>query len=96
MKGLRYNKGKTRLELIPPELIENVGKVLTFGAAKYAPDNWRNFDEEQIRQCIGSAMRHIEAYRKGEWLDSESNLPHLAHAATNIGFILALKGDKNA
>lgn len=31
-KGLRYNEGKTQLDLIPPSVLEGLGKVLTFGA----------------------------------------------------------------
>ena len=31
-EGLRYNQGKTQLDLIPPFVIEQLGKVLTFGA----------------------------------------------------------------
>lgn len=89
-QGLRYNSGKNRLDLIPCSLIDGVGRVLTFGAQKYAPDNWRKFNQQQVRECIGSAMRHIEQYRQGNWLDPESGLPHLAHAATNLGFILEL------
>lgn len=90
VQGLRYNIGKNRLDLIPCSLIDGVGRVLTFGAQKYAPDNWRKFNQQQVRECIGSAMRHIEQYRQGNWLDPESGLPHLAHAATNLGFILEL------
>lgn len=89
-QGLRYNGGKNRLDLIPCSLIDGVGRVLTFGAQKYAPDNWRKFNQQQVKECIGSAMRHIEQYRQGNWLDPESGLPHLAHAATNLGFILEL------
>lgn len=89
-QGLRYNSGKNRLDLIPCSLIDGVGRVLTFGAQKYAPDNWRKFNQQQVKECIGSAMRHIEQYRQGNWLDPESGLPHLAHAATNLGFILEL------
>lgn len=89
-QGLRYSSGKNRLDLIPCSLIDGVGRVLTFGAQKYAPDNWRKFNQQQVKECIGSAMRHIEQYRQGNWLDPESGLPHLAHAATNLGFILEL------
>lgn len=94
MKELKRDKGKNRLELIPTELIEEVGKVLTFGANKYAPNAWREAKPEDYSRFVGAAMRHLEAYRQGEYYDPESKLPHLAHAATNLGFLLALdKGD---
>lgn len=90
MEGKKYDAGKNRLELIPTELIEGVGKVLTFGAQKYEAENWRKFKKEDHKRLIGAAMRHLEQYRKGEYTDPESGLPHLAHVATNMGFLLAL------
>jgi hypothetical protein len=33
-------------------------------------------------------MRHLEAWRGGETRDKESDLPHLAHAMTNLAFLL--------
>jgi len=33
-------------------------------------------------------MRHLEAYRSGEILDKESELPHLHHLFTNIAFLI--------
>lgn len=86
--GVRYNQGKPRMELIPTELIEEVAKVLTFGAEKYDDYNWQKFTPKQRGECVGSLMRHIEAYRKGEKLDPESGLSHLAHAGCNIAFLL--------
>lgn len=39
-------------------------------------------------RCFNSLQRHLFAYWKGEDLDKESGLPHLAHAACNIIFLL--------
>ena len=94
-KGMKFDKDKVRLELVPPELIEGAGKVLTFGAKKYEDENWRNYTKEDFPRLVGALMRHIEAYRKGEIFDLESGLPHLAHAATNIGFLLTLDERNN-
>ena len=33
----RFSKGKNRLDLIPPALIEELAKVFTYGANKYSP-----------------------------------------------------------
>lgn len=90
MSGTKYDQGKVRMDLIPTELLEGVGKVLTFGATKYNEDDWRGFKPADHKRLIGAAMRHMEAYRGGEYLDPESCLPHLAHIATNCGFLLAL------
>ena len=85
--GVKLDNGKNRLDLIEPQFIEAVGDVLTFGANKYAPNNWQNVDNA-IDRYYAAALRHLLAWRKGESLDDESNLNHLAHAATNIMFLL--------
>jgi len=82
----RYNKGKPRLGLIPPQIIEGLGYVLAFGAEKYDENNWKKglTDEE----CLSSCLRHIMHFQKGENYDKESNIHHLAHAACNLAFML--------
>ena len=94
MEELKYDKDKNRLELIPTELIEEVGKVLTYGAHKYAPNAWRKAKKSELHRFVGAAMRHLEEYRKGNYFDDESGLPHLAHLATNVAFLLALDKPK--
>ena len=39
-------------------------------------------------------MRHLVAWRMGEWIDPESKLPHLAHVTWN-GIALLWKGLKD-
>lgn len=39
-KGLRYNSGKLRYDLVHPEAHEGMIKVLTYGAIKYEDRNW--------------------------------------------------------
>ena len=85
---MKFDDEKVRLELIPPSALEAMGKVLTFGARKYADDNWRGVDD--IKRYIGAAMRHMEAYRSGEINDPESGMPHLWHLMTNIAFLIEL------
>lgn len=90
--GTKYDSDKPRMNLIPPSAELLLAQVLTYGAKKYAPDNWRKVPEAETRY-IAAAMRHINAYRSGEWLDEESNLPHLAHAMCCLAFILELNND---
>ena len=85
--GRKDDTGKNRLDLIEPEFIESVGKVLTFGASKYEPNNWQNVDDGKDRY-YAAALRHLMAYRKGEEKDPESGLSHLEHVACNIMFLL--------
>ncbi len=96
IKALRFNAGKLRWELLPVEWQEELVKVFTKGAVKYKPENWKKSigteDSEQFKiDRMGSALRHIAAYRKGEQLDTEViegteaiQTYHLAHAAWNL------------
>lgn len=85
--GRKYDQEKNRLDLIEPEFIESVGKVLTFGAQKYEPNNWQGVEDAEDRY-YAAAMRHLIAYRKGEKIDPESGLSHLEHLACNVMFLL--------
>jgi hypothetical protein len=64
--------------------------VLTFGAQKYAPDNWRKVPEAH-RRYFAAAQRHFWAWWMGEKVDPESGLPHLAHVLCCVFFILELE-----
>ena len=86
MDALRYNQGKPRFDLIPSDPLEDIARVLTMGADKYEKDNWRK--GMPWSQCTASLMRHMNAFNRGEDLDTESGLPHMAHVAVNAMFIL--------
>ena len=88
--GRKDDAGKPRWSLIPDRAMEDVVKVLTYGARKYGDDNWREV-EDGPRRYYDAAMRHLMAYRQGHWTDDESGLPHLAHAMASLLFIMALE-----
>lgn len=73
---------KLRWELLPMEEVEDIVKVFHYGAKKYAPDSWKNIPDgfERYRAAL---MRHMMAYLKGERIDPESGLQHLAQVAWN-------------
>ena len=85
--GKKYDSGKPKLYLLPPKSINEVGKVLTFGAEKYDPHNWRKVDDLQNRYS-SAALRHIFAHIDGEDVDEETGLSHLAHAICCLMFKL--------
>ena len=85
-EGLKYDGQKNRLDLIQWSFINDIGHVLTFGALKYAPNNWQ-LVENGADRYFAAAMRHLLAYRSGERVDPESGLSHLSHAATNLMFL---------
>ena len=63
-----------------------VAKVGTFGATKYTDNGWKSVPNG-IRRYRSAAYRHLLAL---EFLDKDSNLPHLAHAAWNCLAVLEL------
>ena len=89
-EGKKYDGEKPRLYLLPPHTLVEVGKVLTFGAAKYDEHNWKKLDNLQNRYT-GAALRHIFAHMAGEELDPETGLDHLAHALCCLMFKLEAK-----
>ena len=91
--GLKYDDGKLQYGLIPPIATKSLAQVLTFGAAKYAPNSWQTVQDGE-RRYLDALYRHLEAYRSGESTDSESGLSHLAHAITNVAFLLHFEQEK--
>ena len=88
--GCKADQGKPGWHLLPWLAAELVVKVLDYGAKKYAPDNWRKVTDAETRYW-DAALRHLTAWARGEKLDPESGLPHLAHAACSILFLLELE-----
>ena len=85
-KALRYNAGKTQWSYLPMAEIEDLIKVLEYGATKYTKDNWKK--GEYISRITDSLMRHIRAYcYEGEDIDSESGLNHIGHILANVVFL---------
>lgn len=85
--GVKYDGGKNQMSLLPPVALMAVGEVLTFGAQKYAADNWR-FVKGAKGRYLDALLRHIFAYLSGESHDQESGLHHLSHAACCLLFVL--------
>ena len=84
--------GKAPLSLIPFKALHKVANVRAYGDAKYEPDSWRKVPNAK-REYVNAALRHLGAHSDGELLDPESGLSHLAHAACNLLFLLALDAD---
>lgn len=87
MNGVKYDKNKPDMYLLPPRALLEVGKVLTYGANKYSPDNWRRLDSLQERYT-SAALRHILADMADEENDEETEMSHLAHAICCLLFKL--------
>jgi hypothetical protein len=91
--GMKFDTGKPRWDLMPPIAEKAVVDVLTYGAGKYAPENWRKVEGWRWRYAR-AARGHIWSWLMGEWLDKESGLPHLGHAICSLMFLLELEIEK--
>lgn len=85
-QGVKFDSEKPRWDLLPINVTEEVVKVLTYGAKKYSPDNWKKVADLDNRY-YAAAMRHLCAYRQGEETDPESGFSHLAHAICCLMFM---------
>jgi hypothetical protein len=65
--------------------LEEMVKVLEFGAKKYAPNKWKK--GLTISSINNSLVRHVLALYKGERFDKESNVSHYGHILCNLMFM---------
>lgn len=90
--GNKFDGEKLPLDLLPPEFLRQTAAVLAHGAKKYGRWNWR----EGIRysRVVAAVLRHLVAWLDREDIDEESGLPHLAHAACGIAFLVQLSKER--
>lgn len=84
--GMKFDQDKPRVDLIDPYAMEELAKVLTFGAQKYAAHNWRK--GISFSRLIAAAFRHLMAIMRGEDHDPETGLPHAAHLMCCAMFLI--------
>lgn len=85
--GTKHDAEKSRYDLVPWGAMESVVRVLTYGARKYEPDNWKHIDSPRARY-IAAGLRHLAARARGELIDQESGEPHAAHAVCSLLFLI--------
>ncbi len=85
--GIKFDHNKPQPRLLPMLGLGAVIDVLTFGAKKYAPDNWQIVPKARERYT-DALLRHVFAWMAGETNDPESGLHHLAHAGCCVLFLL--------
>ena len=87
--SVKYDAGKTNWSLVPWDSVEEITKVLEFGAGKYDPWNWAERGGFLYSRLFNSAMRHFIAwFWKKEDKDPETGISHLAHLGCNVLFLL--------
>lgn len=95
-EGIKYDTGKVRMELLPPEFLYATADILTFGANKYEDRNWEK--GMKWSRVFGALMRHMWCWWAGKGpttksfvfgdYDLETGKSHLWHAACCLAFLV--------
>lgn len=99
VEGQKFDEGKVRIELVPPEAIFAIASILTFGASKYGERNWEK--GMSWSRVFGALMRHMWCWWAGQGpvnqnfafgdTDAETGQSHLWHAGCCIMFLIAFE-----
>jgi hypothetical protein len=84
--GRKFDGGKLQYGLLPPLALKATVEILTFGAEKYEPDNWKHVPDSK-RRYFDAMQRHLWAWKEGEQNDPETGKNHLAHAMCCLMFL---------
>lgn len=84
----KADNGKPTYELLPFELLADVNKVLEHGKNKYGLLNWQRKESFKYSRCYNALLRHMFAWWRGQDLDNDTNISHLAHAMCNLLFLM--------
>ena len=85
-KGIKETENKPELDLIPAEVILEMGKILTLGKKKYPRRNWELGND--YGKYFGALQRHLWKWWNGENFDEETGENHLSHALCCLSFLL--------
>lgn len=100
--GTKQDNGKLRIDLIPPEAIQALARIYTYGAngipasdqfpgkaEPYAERNWeKGMDWGRVFAALN---RHLWAFWLGEDLDPESGFPHIEHTLWNAAALVTYR-----
>lgn len=90
--GYKDDGNKVRYELLPPEFLDGVAQILTFGAVKYEDRNWEK--GMKWSRVFGALMRHLWAWWANSGPDPETGKSHLWHAGCCLAFLIAYEQRK--
>jgi hypothetical protein len=84
--GQKNDQDKLPYNLLDRTALDEVARVLAFGAQKYSAENWRG--GIHYSRLIAAGLRHMMAVSDGEDFDEETGLPHAAHAMCCMMFLI--------
>lgn len=78
--------GKPRWSLLPYSVLADVVAALEDGARQHGARDYlvRPPQDAPVELWFDAAMRHLTAWRRGEAVDPDSGLPHLARAIASL------------
>jgi len=86
--GVKFDKFKNRLDLLPTDALREIALAFTYGAHKYEDRNWeRGVNHSQLYRAT---LNHLMAWHERDEFDDETSLPHLAHAGACILMLLSI------
>lgn len=77
--GRKDDTGKLRFDLLPVQALEEVVRVYTLGAAKYADRNWEQ--GLAFGRVFAALMRHAWKWWRGQTHDEVDGQHHLSSVA---------------
>jgi hypothetical protein len=82
--GSKWDQDPSKIDwsYLPSGAVGEVLKIYAGGAKKYGRGNYQK--GIHYSRVFSAAMRHLWAWWRGEEVDQESGLSHLAHAAWNV------------
>jgi Domain of unknown function (DUF5664) len=86
-EGVKNDQQKIRWDLVPYDAVNEIAKVLTFGAEKYEARNWEKGMDWS--RAFGALQRHLTRWFHGQDKDKETRLTHLANAGCCLFFLLS-------
>jgi len=89
MTGIKHDKDKIRMDLLPPQALEDIARVFGFGAKKYS--SWNYMKGMKFSRIYAALQRHMNAWYKGEDNDQETGRSHLAHAGCCIMMLIEIE-----
>lgn len=87
--AVKYDKGKVDWMILPLHSLERIAEVFKYAEEnKYSRFNFAMGDGLAYSRIINSTVRHLFDFAKGEDIDKETGLNHIAHAGANILMLL--------
>jgi hypothetical protein len=90
-KNRKWDDGKLKYSLILPGFLELMAEILTRGEINHPcePDGTPSWQLVEPKAYEDALFRHFQAYRKGEVIDTDPNMPtdHMGNIAVDAMFL---------